>query len=157
MKKAVGVILLFIFVSLTQRFAAQAMSPDVLAGSKETEEQRVDKEILGICTSLKKSIDAEKGECWKREIYPLKMSRYDQIIEVFEEISAHFEWDMDVTILDEDHFQISLENNNYLIKKGDTLSDIAKKYETSVEKLLELNSDIVDKNLIYYDTYLKIK
>lgn len=158
MKKALVVILLVILVSLSQKLELQAMSPNaVLAGLKETEEERAKKEIWGICNSLKKSIDAENGECWRRTIHPLKMERYDIITKVFENLSDHFKWEMKVTELDENNFQITLINNYYLIKKGDTLSSIAKKYDTSVDNLMELNSDIVDENLIYYNTYLKIE
>lgn len=36
----------------------------------------------------------------------------------------------------------------YRVKKGDTLSAIAKKYSTSVEKIMSLNKFIKNKNLI---------
>lgn len=157
MKKAVVLVLFFILVSLAPKVTVEAMSPGMLTGSEETEEERAQKRIWEICNALKKSIDAENGECWKRTIHPLKMGRYDKIVEVFEELSEHFNWEMEVTLLDEDNFQITLVNNYYLIKEGDTLSKIAKKYDTSVYELLRLNPDIVDENIIYYDTYLKIK
>ena len=156
MKKSVGVVLLVIFVSLAPNLKVKAIASDSLKAPEETEESRTDKLICGIVTSLMKSIDAEAGGCWRRTIHPLKMSRYDKITYVFKEISEHFEWEMEAEILDEENFQIVLKNNNYLIKKGDTLSEIAKEYNTSVEKLLELNSNIVDANQIYYDTYLKM-
>lgn len=37
----------------------------------------------------------------------------------------------------------------YTVKKGDTLSEIAVKYKTTVNKLMSLNPDIVNKDLIY--------
>lgn len=45
----------------------------------------------------------------------------------------------------------------YVIKKGDTLSRIAREYETTVDKLLELNPYIKDKDLIFEGAVLKIK
>ena len=44
----------------------------------------------------------------------------------------------------------------YTIKKGDTLSGIAKKYNTTVEKLVELNN-IKDPNKIYTGDKIRIK
>lgn len=43
----------------------------------------------------------------------------------------------------------------YIVKKGDTLSGIAKKYNTTVEKLVKLNN-IKNKNLIQVDQKIKI-
>lgn len=43
----------------------------------------------------------------------------------------------------------------YIIKKGDTLSELARKYNTTVEALMLLNTEsIVDADLIYYDRTL---
>lgn len=150
MKKAVKVVLLVIFVSLAPNIKAQAKS------FKETEESRTEKLILELCTSLMESIEEEAGGCWRRTIHPLKMTRYGRITDAFKEISEHFGWEMQAEVLDEDNFQIVLKNNNYLIKKGDTLSEIANEYNISVGELLKLNSNIVDENIIYYDTYLKM-
>lgn len=45
----------------------------------------------------------------------------------------------------------------YYVKKGDTLSGIAKKYNTTVNKLMELNPSIKDKNKIYIGQKLRVK
>ena len=44
----------------------------------------------------------------------------------------------------------------YVVKKGDTLSAIAKKYGTTVDALVKLNG-IKNKNLIYAGQVLKVK
>lgn len=44
----------------------------------------------------------------------------------------------------------------YIVKKGDTLSGIAKKYKTTVDKLVKLNN-IKNKNLIYVGQKLRVK
>ena len=40
-------------------------------------------------------------------------------------------------------------NVTYTVKKGDTLHSIAKKYNTTVSKLMSLNPSIKNANLIY--------
>lgn len=45
----------------------------------------------------------------------------------------------------------------YTIKKGDTLSGIAKKYKTTVKNLMSLNSKIKDKNKIYAGDTIRVK
>ena len=50
----------------------------------------------------------------------------------------------------------SSDNIIYTVQKGDTLSNIAIKYNTSVDKIVQLNS-IADKNKIYVGQVLKIK
>ena len=44
----------------------------------------------------------------------------------------------------------------YIVVKGDTLSSIAKRYNTTVKRLVEVNG-ITDPNLIHVGQYLKIK
>ena len=44
----------------------------------------------------------------------------------------------------------------YTVKKGDNLTKIAKIYNTTVEKLVELNN-IKNKNLIYINQKIKVK
>jgi LysM repeat protein len=44
----------------------------------------------------------------------------------------------------------------YRVVKGDTLSDIAMKYGTSVSRLLALNPEIKNPNLIYVGQYIRI-
>lgn len=50
----------------------------------------------------------------------------------------------------------SSDNITYTVQKGDTLSNIAIKYNTSVDSIVKLNS-IADKNKIYVGQVLKIK
>ena len=40
------------------------------------------------------------------------------------------------------------EDNIYVVKTGDNLGQIAKKYNTTVDNLMKLNKDIKDKNQI---------
>lgn len=47
-------------------------------------------------------------------------------------------------------------NTYYTVKKGDTLSGIAKKYSTTVDKLMKLNSSIKDKNKIYVGQKIQV-
>lgn len=58
---------------------------------------------------------------------------------------------------DKQYFSIKVEPTVYHIKRGDTLTKIAKKKGTTVANLLELNPEITDPNLIYVGNTLKIK
>ena len=51
---------------------------------------------------------------------------------------------------------IEIAIGKYIIQPGDTLSEIANAYETSVEQLLEDNQNIKDPNLIWAYDYLVI-
>lgn len=53
--------------------------------------------------------------------------------------------------------KVVISDNTYKVVKGDTLSKIAKKYKTTVKKLMSLNSDIKDKNKIYTGQIIKVK
>ena len=48
-------------------------------------------------------------------------------------------------------------DNYYTIKKGDTLSAIAVKHRTTVEKLMSLNPQIKNANLIYAGDTIRIR
>lgn len=45
----------------------------------------------------------------------------------------------------------------YYVKKGDTLSGIAKKFNTTVDNLMKLNPSIKDKNKIYVNQKIRVK
>lgn len=56
-----------------------------------------------------------------------------------------------------DVFTLEVAIGKYVIQPGDTLSEIALKFDTSVEKLLEDNNNIANPDLIYAHDYLVIK
>lgn len=58
---------------------------------------------------------------------------------------------------DNQYFSIKVKPTVYKIKKGDTLTKIAKKKGTTVDNLLEMNPEITDPNLIYEGDTLKLK
>jgi LysM repeat protein len=45
----------------------------------------------------------------------------------------------------------------YTVKKGDTLSRIAMKFNTTVDELMKLNPQIKDPNLIYAGQRIRVK
>ena len=47
-------------------------------------------------------------------------------------------------------------DNYYVVKKGDTLSAIAVKYHTTVSKLVALNPQIKNPNLIYVGDVIRL-
>ena len=58
---------------------------------------------------------------------------------------------------DNQYFSIRIEPTVYLIKRGDTLTKIAKEKGMTVDKLLKMNPEIVNPNLIYEGSTLRIK
>lgn len=64
-------------------------------------------------------------------------------------------WDIEES--DTDVFTLEVAVGKYVIQPGDTLSGIALRYDTSVEKLLEDNKNIENPDLIYAYDYLVIK
>lgn len=58
---------------------------------------------------------------------------------------------------DNQYFSIKVKPTVYKIKKGDTLTKIAKKKGITVDNLLEMNPEITDPNLIYEGDTLKLK
>lgn len=60
------------------------------------------------------------------------------------------------TETEEDTFVVRLINCSYYINKGDTLSEIAEDLCVDIEYLMYLNPEIVNPDLIYADTLLKI-
>ena len=58
---------------------------------------------------------------------------------------------------DTDVFTLTVAVGKYVIQPGDTLSEIALKFGTSVEKLLDDNQNITNTDLIYAYDYLVIK
>ena len=49
------------------------------------------------------------------------------------------------------------EKTYYVVKKGDSLGKIAKKYKTTVEQLMKWNTSIKNRNLIYTGQVLRVK
>lgn len=56
-----------------------------------------------------------------------------------------------------DTYILEVAIGKYVINRGDSLSKIAWKNHTTVERLLELNSNIIDPNMIYHGEYLVVK
>lgn len=84
------------------------------------------------------------------QISGLDMNDYENIIKRIED-SIILSYQI-IKINDENSeetFSIMLETKDYCIVEGDTLSAIAKKKLTTVEKLMKLNPEITDPDLIY--------
>ncbi len=92
------------------------------------------------------------------QISGLDMEDYDNIIKKIED-SIILSYQI-IKIKDENSeetFSIMLETNDYCIVEGDTLSGISKRKLTTVEKLLELNPEITDPDLIYPRRLINIR
>ena len=51
----------------------------------------------------------------------------------------------------------TIQDNYYIVKKGDTLNAITKKYNTTVSRLIALNPHSENANLIYPSTTIHIR
>lgn len=92
------------------------------------------------------------------QISGLDMNDYDNIIKKIEG-SIILSYQL-IKINDENSeetFSVLLETTDYCIAEGDTLSEIAQRKLTTVEKLMELNPQITDPDLIYPYTLINIR
>ena len=111
---------------------------------------------LRLGNAIKESADAENGEPWHFTVSNLPNSHYEETVDLITEMAYAFDWEIEVDT-DEDMFLVELWNHNYEIKKGDTLWSIAKKHNITVNKILELNPNIKNPNLIFYGKSLRIE
>ncbi len=158
--KKVEIVLLATLLLLPNLKAEALTTTELMANlvKEDIEEKRAQEEAMRICKAVKVAADDKNGECWAFTVYPLRIDRYSQITETFQAVCDYFGWEIEVIELeDDDYFGVYLENNRHLIKKGETLYSLANKYNTSIDKLMELNPEIEDSSLIYYDTYLTVK
>lgn len=93
------------------------------------------------------------------EMSGLTTKYYDEILKEVEENGNINGYRISETTKSENEttFVLRVERTIYLIEKGDTLSQIAQDKKTTVEKLMELNPQITDPNMIYYGTIIRIK
>lgn len=92
------------------------------------------------------------------QISGLDMNDYDNIIKKIED-SIILSYQI-VKIKDENSeetFSIILETKDYCIVEGDTLSGIAQRKRTTVEKLMKLNPEITNPDLIYPRRLINIR
>ncbi len=99
------------------------------------------------------------GEWDAIEINGLYVRLFDSIVETVEKDGEINGYQIAEIIYSDDrqYFSIKVEPTVYQIKRGDTLSKIAKRKGTTVDNLLELNPEITDPNLIYEGDTLKVK
>lgn len=93
------------------------------------------------------------------ELNGLYVRLFDAITEAVEEEGKEKGYQIAEIIYAEDkqYFTLKVEPTVYKVKKGDTLTKIARTKNTTVEELLSLNPEITDPDKIYYGTSLKIK
>lgn len=77
----------------------------------------------------------------------------DEIYEQLKNLPVYWE----ITENDSDVLALEVAIGKYVIQRGDTLSEIAVSYQTTVDKLLEWNSNISNPDMIYEGDYLVIK
>lgn len=79
----------------------------------------------------------------------------DELYEALKEKNIPIYWNIEEKNAEICSIEVAV--GKYIIKPGDTLSEIALKYDTSVEKILKNNKNISNPDLIYAGDYLIIK
>lgn len=92
----------------------------------------------------------------------LDMSCYEEIIKKVEEDGSRSDvYSYEITDItkseDGNRFSIRIEMTSFFVQDGDTLSEIAERKLTTAEKLVELNPQIKNQDLIYPGCVLQIK
>lgn len=103
------------------------------------------------------NVEACGSNHWNEmQLQGLDLSKYDEIVS---EIAKYGQSVYRITDIkfDDESFSVKLETMIYAILEGDTLSEIAAKKGTTVEKIMELNPEITNPDLIYPYRVLKIR
>ena len=128
---------------------------------EETKDSYNEAEEAGkrVINSIKQASDLVNGEWDGIEINGLYVRLFDEITETVKkegEVENYQIVEIDYSD-DNQYFSIKVKPTVYHIKRGDTLTKIAKKKGITVDNLLELNPEITDPDLIYEGNTLKIR
>lgn len=111
----------------------------------------MDKDLLD---TVKKSFEKDATKAALQTILPVDID-YEKGYTDLKEAKIPIYWNIEEG--NTDVFVIEIAIGKYVIQPGDTLSQIALNYNTSVEKILENNRNIENPDLIYAYDYLTIK
>lgn len=103
--------------------------------------------------TVKKSFESNPAKATVEMFIPL--DKDDGLYNALKDKNIPIYWNIEKE--NADIFSIEVAVGKYIIQPGDTLSDIALKYDTSVQKLLNDNKNIANPDLIYAYDYLIIK
>lgn len=106
-----------------------------------------------ILDTVKKSFEKDVTKAALQIILPIDTD-YEKVYTDLKETNIPIYWKVEES--NADVFVIEIAIGKYIIQPGDTLSQIALNYNTSVEKILEDNKNIVNPDLIYAYDYLII-
>lgn len=106
--------------------------------------------------TVKKSFESNPAKATVEMFIPIdEIDEDDGLYNALKEKNIPIYWNIEKE--NADMFSIEVAVGKYIIQPGDTLSDIALKYDTSVQKLLNDNKNIANPDLIYAYDYLIIK
>lgn len=111
----------------------------------------MDNELLN---TVKESFEKDAVETSLELILPVDKD-YKKVYTDLKESNIPIYWNIEES--NTDVFVIEIAIGKYIIQPGDTLSQIALNYNTSVEKILKDNKNIENPDLIYAYDYLTIK
>ncbi len=110
-----------------------------------------------VINNIEQASNLVNGDWDAIEISGLYIRLYDSVVEMVEaegEIKGYQIVEINYSG-DGKYFSIKVKPTVYHVKKGDTLTKIAKEKDLTVDKLLEMNSEITNPNLIYEGDTLK--
>lgn len=107
-----------------------------------------------LLNTVKESFEKDVAEASLEIILP-EETDYKKVYTDLKESNIPIYWNIEES--NTDVFVIEIAIGKYVIQPGDTLSQIALNYNTSVEKIIKDNQNIENPNLIYAYDYLTIK
>ncbi len=110
-----------------------------------------------VINNIEQASNLVNGDWDAIEISGLYVRLYDSVVEMVEAEGEIKGYQIEEINYSDDgkYFSIKVKPTVYHIKKGDTLTKIAKEKGTTVDNLLEKNPEITDSNLIYEGNTLK--
>lgn len=112
----------------------------------------IDKDLL---ETVRKSFEKDVAKATVETILPPNQENKKQYYKYLKNSDIPIYWNIQES--NTNVFTLEVAVGKYVIQPGDTLSEIARRYNTAVSKLLEDNKNIENPDLIYAYDYLVIK
>lgn len=113
--------------------------------------------------TVKQDFEKDPVESALRFIFPIETSETDSFEDYKAELRQKVEeknipvyWNIKPMKWDQNFYTVEVAIGKYIIQQGDTLSQIAEQFDTSVDEIMEKNKNIKNPDIIYAGNYLCI-